>query len=186
MIDILCYGGSAGAFTFAFLMIVRAVFEDGWLAVPNGFNWIIECTVGGRRRKAERDAAKLAQRIAWLENCSRQWEELRAQGRDPLWTEVFGWIADAEPCSCGYVQECGIWCGDGHLTGQCAHVPNATVNEVAYGRMVKEARLVEKDAAGNVVVCEPDVGQPLTAEQYGRRIRPLMWDVEGAGGKYER
>lgn len=22
-------------------------------------------------------------------------------------------------CSCGYVDECKIWCGDGHTTGQC-------------------------------------------------------------------
>ena len=156
-------------------MIAKAMFEDGWLAVPNGFNWIIERTAGRRRWKAELEAEGLAQRIAWLENCSRQWEELRAQGRDPLWTDVFGWIADAEMCPCGYVQECGIWCGDGHLTGACGHrgnIVHATVNEVEYGRMVEKAQLVEKDAAGNIVICEP--------------IRPVLWDVEGVGGKYER
>lgn len=118
MINILCFGGAAGAMLFALFMLTKVI-EDGWLAVPNAFNWIIERTMGRRRWKAEMEAEGLAQRIAWLENCSRQWEELRAQGRDPLWTDVFGWVADAEVCPCGYLDECAIWCGNGHETGLC-------------------------------------------------------------------
>ena len=176
MIDILCYGGSAGAFTFAMLMIARTVFDNGLCAVPNAFNLVIERTVGRRRWKAEVEAEGLAQRIAWLENCSRQWEDLRAQGRDAMWTDVFGWIAGADVCPCGYLTECAIWCGDGHKRGGWVFATDGT------GWQLQKGQCDHDRETGPV----PYPGTEYTAPCQEAVIRPLMWDVEGAGGKYER
>lgn len=41
-------------------------------------------------------------------------------GRDDLhgyWRGSYG--REIGTCPCGYVSECGIWCGDGHETGAC-------------------------------------------------------------------
>jgi hypothetical protein len=145
---------------FALWMWTKIMFEDGWCAIPNAFNWCVEHTFGRRRRsrKAGIEAEELAQRIAWLESCSRQWTELRMQGRDVLWHDTFGWIADADVCPCGYVTECAIWCGDGHQ-GAWTFATDGTGWHYQKGQCDHDREAV---------------------------IRPLLWDVEGAGGKYER
>lgn len=200
MIDILCYGGAAGAMTFALLMIIQTVCRDGWLVVPNVLSRIVERTVGRRRWKAGREAEELKRRIEWLENCSRQWQELRAQGREMMWDDTFGWIAGADVCPCGYPTECAIWCGDGHKgawafatdgtgwqyrKGQCDHdrIPDLDPEFIEIARAaIHEAHHMPglTDGAGR------PVKNAVHIWPGGDFVRPVMWDVKGAGGKYER
>jgi hypothetical protein len=40
-------------------------------------------------------------------------------GRDDLHGRWISYGRETDTCSCGYVRECALWCGDGHETGQC-------------------------------------------------------------------
>jgi len=31
--------------------------------------------------------------------------------------------AQVPTCPCGYITECSIWCGEGHMNGQCPPFP---------------------------------------------------------------
>lgn len=168
MLDILCFGGAAGATLFALWMTTQIVFEDGWLIIPNTFAWIIERTYGRRRWKAELEAEGLAHRIQQLEQWSGQWEELRAQGREMMWHDTFGWIAAASVCPCGYLTECAVWCGDGHTRGSWVFATDGTGWQFRKGR------------------CDHDSVPYPGMESVGHTGRPVMWDVKGAGGKYGR
>lgn len=178
MINILCFGGAAGAALFSLWIMTQAMFgKDGWYALPNAFNWIIERTYGRRRWKAELETKGLAQRIAWLENCSRQWEELRAQGREPMYSDTLGWVACADVCPCGYLTECAIWCGDGHRRGGWVFATDGT------GWQLQKGQCDHDLESEHVLGLIDEVGRPV---MNAYKIRPVMWDVKGAGGKYER
>lgn len=40
-------------------------------------------------------------------------------GRDDLHGQWISYGREIATCSCGHVNECKIWCGDGHATGRC-------------------------------------------------------------------
>jgi len=174
-INMLCFGGAAGGMLFALWISTKIMFgEDGRYAVPNAFNWIIEHTYGRRRWKAEMEAEGLARRIAWLESCSRQWTELRMQGREPMYSDTLGWVAAADVCPCGYLTECAIWCGNGHADGGWAFATDGT------GWQRQEPSC--PDRCGRKTP-DADFSEFLAADAV---FLPLLWDVKGVGGTYER
>lgn len=168
MLDVLCFGGAAGAMVFALLMIAQSVFEDGWLVVPNAVARIAERTIGRRRWKAELEAEGLKRRISQLETWSSQWEVLRAQGAEITWHDSFGWIAAAAVCPCGYLTECAIWCGDGHRKGAWVCATDGTGWQYRKGE------------------CDHETGVITIPVDQVDEVRPLMWDVKGSGGTYAR
>jgi len=129
--------GLACAAPFLLLALGAAVhcfadlFEDAlW---PRGLRWFVPAW------QALEDALQRAVlRVFWpekrLQLRPRRLRELEAldsayrmwalDGRTPSWIpDASGrsgrWMPSRGVCPCGYVQECALWCGDGHTTGRC-------------------------------------------------------------------
>ncbi len=167
------------AFSEGFHSTMTEIFNS----LVNGLCWLTDHTWGRavRARARRRELAvrteedETAKRIAWLEHVSDQWHEIRMSGREPVWTDFFGWITSASVCSCGYIEECRTWCGDGHVAGAC---PGHTGE---YIRIPKEA-VTDREAVIRFTNPALDILRRtgMTAEEWVATVRQSLKDAGGA------
>lgn len=136
---------AAGLFVFfVYIGVAFDAFSDMWNGFLNGFNWIVEHTMGELLTRCSQRTLTMEERIAQLERWSSQWNELRMNGYSPVWIDGYGWAendgkcrhrqlwvrcavctapdvrrAEALMCPCGYRTECAVHCGSGHTDGGC-------------------------------------------------------------------
>lgn len=113
--DTIAFGGLILVF-----VLVPEMFIAAWHGLMNGTAWIVEHTFGkALRTVADCQVMAAEMRTTQLERWSDQYTEIRFAGDTPWWHEKHGWVAAEDVCPCGYVTECGVWCGPGHMNGRC-------------------------------------------------------------------
>jgi hypothetical protein len=170
MIIDLVYGACAVLLFLVGLVLgwdrIFEVFAEIWNGFMNGV-----CAITGSLHRALRRCLPTRKRaddgtIQMLEIQSAQWTHIRMSGGEPVWHEMHGWVALVDICPCGYVTECGVWCGPGHENGRCPDKSHGypEIGVKIYGR---EER-VSLEAYG------------ITAAEFANRIRTSLRDTGGA------
>lgn len=147
-VDLACYSGAGLiGFAVAAFIITALVDETEDRLWPRGLRWF-----PGLWLDAGEALHRLVLRIFWPEKryAFKGRKVLRLEGWDSEWRTWCGtsaggvpewtpgphrtgghWSPRVEPrytCPCGYADECGMHCGDGHVNGQCAvHHPGLTL-----------------------------------------------------------